>query len=152
MKKYNPCKGKKEFISGSEQETFEIAEKLAQYFKGDEVVFLKGELGSGKTVFAKGIAAGLGLKDTNQVCSPSFTLVNIYKAVKPIFHIDLYRLNSVNEVEDIGWEDFLGEGVIIVEWAEKMPSNVPAILVELEIIDATTRRIIIEQDNGKKRS
>ncbi|MFW6160271.1 MAG: tRNA (adenosine(37)-N6)-threonylcarbamoyltransferase complex ATPase subunit type 1 TsaE [Acidobacteriota bacterium] len=140
----------KEFISRSEKQTFEIAKNLAKSFNGDEIVFLKGELGSGKTVFAKGIAAGLGYKDVNQVCSPSFTLVNIYQAKKPIFHIDLYRLNKRDEVEELGWEDFLGEGVIIVEWAEKMPSNIPAILIVLEIIDDKTRKITIDQNNLSK--
>ncbi|MFQ5722588.1 MAG: tRNA (adenosine(37)-N6)-threonylcarbamoyltransferase complex ATPase subunit type 1 TsaE, partial [Candidatus Aminicenantales bacterium] len=77
----------KEYITNSERETFLLAKKLAANFRGSEVVLLEGELGSGKTIFAKGIAAGLGLKDVNQVCSPSYTLVNIYQAKYPIFHI-----------------------------------------------------------------
>ena len=95
------------YASASENETFEIAKRLAESFQGKEVVFLMGELGAGKTVFAKGIAAGLGLEDVNQVSSPSFTLVNIPQAKYPVFHIDLYRLGKNSEIEDLGWEDYL---------------------------------------------
>ena len=89
MKK-NRCQGKeKEYLTHSERETFLLAKKLAKDFKGQEVVLLIGELGAGKTIFAKGIAAGLGMKNVHQVCSPSYTLINIYQAKYPIFHIDL---------------------------------------------------------------
>ncbi len=70
-------KKEKEYLTNSERETFLLAKKLAKDFKGQEVVLLIGELGAGKTVFAKGIAAGLGMKDVHQVCSPSYTLINI---------------------------------------------------------------------------
>ena len=113
--------------SASENETFELAKRLAESFQGQEVVFLTGELGAGKTVFAKGIASGLGLEDVYQVCSPSFTLVNIYQAKYPIYHIDLYRLRKNSEIEDLGWEDYLDRGVIIVECADKLKMELEAI-------------------------
>lgn len=130
--------------SASERETFELAKSLAQSFQGQEVVLLTGELGAGKTIFAKGIAAGLGLEDIHQVCSPSFTLVNIYQARYPVFHIDLYRLGKNAEIQNLGWEDYLDHGVIIVEWAEKLKMDVEAIRIDIEVLDDETRKITIE--------
>lgn len=132
-----------EYLTNSERETFLLAKKLAKDFKGQEVVLLIGELGAGKTVFAKGIAAGLGMKDVHQVCSPSYTLINIYKAKYPIFHIDLYRLEKNAEILDLGWEDYLGQGIIVVEWAEKLKFNLDAIRVILHIGKKDQRKIIV---------
>ena len=131
--------------SASENETLELAKRLAESFQGQEVVFLTGELGAGKTVFAKGVASGLGLEDVNQVCSPSFTLVNIYQAKYPIYHIDLYRLRKTSEIEDLGWEDYLDRGVIIVEWAEKLKMELDAIRISIEVLNDETRKITIKQ-------
>ncbi len=139
----NTALRKEEYITRSERETFLLAKKLAQGFKGKEVVLLEGELGTGKTVFAKGLAAGLGLKDFHQVCSPSYTLINIYQARYPIFHIDLYRLGKETEVMDLGWEDYLGQGVIIVEWAEKLRFNQDAIRIVIRIGKQDQRKITI---------
>ena len=133
-----------EYTSFSEKETFLLAKKLAESFKGREIVFLFGELGAGKTVFAKGIASGLGLEDVHQVCSPSFTLVNIYQAKFPIFHIDLYRLGKDTDIDDLGWEDYIDEGVIIVEWAEKLRVKWRALKVTIKVEDDDTRKITIE--------
>lgn len=130
-------------ITHSEEETFLVAKELAESFTGQEVVLLIGELGAGKTVFAKGIAAGLGLKDVHQVCSPSFTLVNIYQAKYPIFHIDLYRLEKDSEIADLGWEDYLDRGVIIVEWAEKLKLKNKAIRVIISVEEDDSRSIEI---------
>jgi len=132
-----------EYRTTSEKETFLLAEKLAGNFEGKEVVFLFGELGSGKTVFAKGIASGLALEDVHQVCSPSYTLVNIYKAKYIIFHIDLYRLGKNSEILDLGWEDYLDQGVIIVEWAEKLKFDLDAIHVKIDITNNNLRTIRI---------
>lgn len=129
--------------SASERETIELAKRLAESFQGQEVVLLTGELGAGKTVFAKGIAAGLGLEDVNQVCSPSFTLVNIYQAKYPMFHIDLYRLDKDTEIDDLGWEDYLDRGVIVVEWGEKFALGLDAIRVNIEVEKDDTRKITI---------
>lgn len=116
----------------NKRETFRLAEDLARSLSGDEVLLLTGELGAGKTVFAKGLAAGLGVADPNQVCSPSYTLVNVYQGRVPVFHIDLYRLGSGAEIEDLGWEDYLGEGVVIVEWAERLPFPLEGIRVRID--------------------
>jgi tRNA threonylcarbamoyladenosine biosynthesis protein TsaE len=130
-------------LSVSEKETFLFAKKLAESFEGNEIVLLTGELGAGKTVFARGIAAGLGLEDINQVCSPSFTLVNIYPARRPVFHIDLYRLENKFEIADLGWEDYFDRGVIVVEWAEKFFLDVEAIRVHIDVEPDETRRITV---------
>ena len=141
--KKNQSQSREEYVTNSERETFLLAKKLSQGFEGDEVVFLEGELGTGKTVFAKGLAAGLGFKDFHQVCSPSYTLVNIYQAKFPIYHIDLYRLEKDSEIMDLGWEDYLGQGVIIVEWAEKVKFNLDAIRVTFRMGKKDQRKIII---------
>jgi len=133
----------KNYTTHSEKETFLLAKKLAQDFMGNEVVLLEGELGSGKTVFAKGIASGLGLRDTHQVCSPSFTLINIYQAKFPIYHIDLYRLEKNAEIMDLGWEDYLGQAIVVVEWAEKIKFKMDGIRVTLRIREKDKREIKI---------
>jgi len=115
----------------SEEETFDLARKLARPFKGREVVLLSGELGAGKTIFAKGIAAGLGMKNWSPVCSPSFTIMNIYEARFPIFHFDLYRLEKSADILDLGWEDYLDRGVVIVEWGERISFDLEAIRVHI---------------------
>jgi tRNA threonylcarbamoyladenosine biosynthesis protein TsaE len=138
--KKGPARGRaRVIVTRSEQETFRLARVLARNFRGCEVVLLIGELGAGKTVFAKGIAAGLGLKDPAPVCSPSFTLLNVYQAKFPIFHFDLYRLEKGAEVEELGLEDYLDRGVVIVEWGEKIPFDLAAV------------RILIEKREGDER-
>ena len=127
----------------SEEETFELARRMASGFEGREVVLLSGELGAGKTVFAKGIAAGAGVTATDRVSSPSFTLVNVYEGKWPVFHIDLYRLEREPEILDLGWEDYLGEGIVIVEWAERLTLSLEGIRVLIETVGDDERRITI---------
>lgn len=127
----------------SAEETFELARKMAAGFEGTEVVLLVGELGAGKTVFAKGIASGAGVADPARVSSPSFTLVNIHQGRFPVYHIDLYRLEREAEIADLGWEDMLGHGVVVVEWAEKLTFPVDGIVVRIESGGDDERRITI---------
>jgi len=127
----------------SEDETFELARRMAAGFKGTEVVLLTGELGAGKTVFAKGLAAGAGVAATDRVSSPSFTLVNIYEGRWRIFHVDLYRLERESDILDLGWEDFLGEGIVVVEWAERLTLPVDGIRIRIETTGDDERRITI---------
>jgi len=131
------------FTTRSEEETFRLARKLAAGFKGKEIVLMTGELGAGKTVFAKGIAAGAGVTNTDRVSSPSFTLVNIYEGKHRVFHIDLYRLEREAEILDLGWEDFLGEGIVLVEWAEKLTFPLAGICVRIEVVGDDEREITI---------
>lgn len=131
----------------SEEETFALAKSMARRFGGREVVLLSGELGAGKTIFAKGLAAGLGLKDYNQVCSPSFTIMNIYRGRFLIFHFDLYRLEKSADILDLGWEDCLDRGVVIVEWGERIPFDLDAIRVNIRKGKGDRRKIKVEVDS-----
>jgi len=135
----------REMTSASEEETFRLARDLAKTFNGREIVLLTGELGAGKTVFAKGLAAGLGFKDTRLVCSPSYTLLNIYQGKYPIYHFDLYRLSKPSEIRDLGWEDFLDNGVVVVEWAEKLDADIHGIHVSIKVGKSGQRKIRIER-------
>lgn len=136
----------KEILTSSEKETFSLAKQIGKSLKGTEVILLSGELGAGKTIFAKGIAAGLDITDVHQVCSPSYTLVNIYQAKFPIYHIDLYRLENESEIDGLGWEDFLDQGVIVVEWAEKLKFDLEAIRIKIKILGDQKRKIRISPD------
>lgn len=109
----------------SEKETFEIAKKLAEQARAGEVYCLSGDLGVGKTVFTKGFAAGLGI--TEPVSSPTFTIVQIYEEGRlPLYHFDVYRIEDIEEMEEIGYEDcFYGEGVCLIEWAELIKEVLP---------------------------
>ncbi len=133
------------FLTCSEEETEAVAREIGSDWKGTEVVLLQGELGAGKTVFVRGLASGLGVKDLSEVCSPSFTLVNIYQGRWPIYHIDLYRLDREEDILNLGWEDYLGKGVIIVEWGEKVSFDFgqPVYYVEIEIDSQDRRKISV---------
>lgn len=139
------------FLSRSERTTRLLAKRLASTFKGDEVVFLIGELGAGKTVFAKGIAAGLGLKNTRRVCSPTFTLINVYQARVPIWHLDLYRLGNRAEIRDLGFEDAIGEAVILIEWGERIDFPLDGIRIYIDVQSDESRKIRIERPVGRKK-
>lgn len=135
----------REVLTSSEDETFRLARDLAKDFRGDEVVLLTGELGAGKTIFAKGLAAGLGFRETRLVCSPTYTLLNIYQGRCPIYHFDLYRIDREADVRDLGWEDYLGSGVVIVEWAEKLKLDLAGIRVSIRVGRGGKRKIKIDR-------
>ena len=135
--------------SFSEKETFEIAKQLAEQAKAGEVYCLSGDLGVGKTVFTKGFATGLGICEP--VSSPTFTIVQIYEEGRmPLYHFDVYRIEDIEEMEEIGYEDcFYGEGVCLIEWAELikeiLPENRKKILIEKDLKKGFDyRRITIE--------
>ena len=111
----------------SHGESLALGEHLGQWLKVGDTVLLFGDLGSGKTTLAQGLCRGLGLPQNEYVRSPSFTLINEYQGAIPIYHIDLYRLDTIQEIEALGLEEilFAGNGVSIVEWAEKLfpPTN-----------------------------
>ena len=110
-------------FSLSEDETFALGQVIARGLKGGELLLLEGDLGLGKTVFVKGIADGLGLAP-DDVTSPSFTLVHEYEGGRlPMFHVDLYRLDELEDLASLGIEEILAaEGLVVVEWGEKLPS------------------------------
>ena len=131
--------------SHSESETLALAEKLAAGFKPGDILVLTGPLGAGKTVFVRGLAAGLGL-DTDNVNSPSFTIVNEYPGQHPLYHFDLYRINDPFELYEVGWDEYLGrDGLIVVEWGEKAGELLPPTyyLIEFAVMDEQQREINI---------
>ena len=125
------------FESFSEKDTFEFARELAGQVMPGEIYCLSGDLGVGKTVFTKGFAAGIGI--TEPVSSPTFTIVQIYEDGRmPLYHFDVYRIEDIEEMEEIGYEDcFFGEGVCLIEWAELireiLPENCKKILIEKDL-------------------
>ena len=134
-----------QFITHSAEETEALGERLAQTLTGGEVVAYFGELGAGKTAFTRGLARGLGI--SMRVTSPTYTIVNEYSGGRlPLFHFDMYRLGSSEELFDIGWEDYLVRGgVVAVEWSENVKDALDgAITVRIEKTAADERRITIE--------
>ena len=116
----------KEFIeTNSPEETFEAGRKLGMNAKPGEIYTLTGDLGVGKTVFTQGVAAGLGILE--HVNSPTFTIVQVYESGRlPFYHFDVYRIGDVEEMDEIGYEDyFYGNGLCIVEWAERIRELIP---------------------------
>jgi len=133
----------KEILSMSPEETQRIGMEIARSLPVPGVVLLRGALGTGKTTLARGIAQGLGMNDPSLVNSPSFTLVNIYRGICPIYHVDLYRLKGERDLYSIGLDDFLGnEGVTVVEWSEQLSFTL-AHALEVEIEDAGDDRRIL---------
>ena len=113
-----------QFLSHSTQETEAIGEELAQKLRGGDVLAFTGSLGMGKTAFTRGLARGLGCR--GRVTSPTFTIVNEYEGRTPLFHFDMYRLGSSDELFDIGWDDYLARsGVCAVEWSERVSDALP---------------------------
>ena len=134
-----------EFLSSSPAATLNFGKKIGERLGVGSIIALTGELGSGKTLLTRGICDGLGVP-LRQVSSPTFVLVNEYRGRLPIFHMDLYRLGSIDDGFEIGIMDYLARaesGVMIIEWAEKMISLLPAdiLRVEFEIISARKRKI-----------
>jgi tRNA threonylcarbamoyladenosine biosynthesis protein TsaE len=130
--------------STSEAETLQIARELAQALQIPAHILLYGELGAGKTLFAKGLAEGFGVDDVDEVSSPTFTLVNQYRGRVKIYHIDLYRIDT-GALEGLGIEEILDDvkAVVIIEWAERLGVlEVPgAIRVFLSYVDEHSRKI-----------
>lgn len=133
------------FQTYSPAETEQLGEKLASQLTAGTVLALRGDLGAGKTAFTRGLARGLGY--AGAVTSPTFTIVNEYEGGRlPLFHFDLYRLSSADELWDIGWEDYLDRGgVCAVEWSERAEELLEnAVSVTLQRLDDTARQITIE--------
>ena len=119
-------------ITNSETETIREGEKLGRTLMPGAIIALFGELGAGKTAFTRGLAAGLGV--SSSISSPTFTIVNEYPGKIPLFHFDMYRLESENELFDIGWDEYLERGgVCAVEWSEKVPHAFPPETITVKI-------------------
>ena len=140
-----------EYVTNSPAETMDLGSRFGRALKGGEIVCLIGQLGSGKTHFIKGVAAGLGADDAAEVNSPTFVLVNEYEGDEmrlDVFHIDAYRLELLEEFEMLGFDDMCyKKSVVLVEWADKilpLLENVNYITVELGHISEMERGISIK--------
>lgn len=113
-------------ISKSVEETIEIGAKFAKGLKKGDCVALIGDLGAGKTVFTKGIARGLGVKNARYVNSPTFVIIKEYEGRLPLYHFDLYRLDGHSGFDDMNYEEyFYGDGIAVIEWADKISGLLP---------------------------
>ena len=138
------------YMTNSPEETEKIGAALAEKMEPGTVIAYRGDLGAGKTAFTRGLARGLGYAEP--VTSPTYTIVNEYLGGRlPLFHFDMYRLHSADDLWNIGWEDYLERGgVCAVEWSENVAEALEgAITVSIEKLDDTTRRITIEAE-GKR--
>ncbi len=127
--------------AASPADTLAVARRLASLLRPGDVVLLTGRLGAGKTLFAGGVAEGLGV--TDRVVSPTFVLVRRYEGFLPIYHADVYRLGSMGEFEDLDLPDTAADGVLLVEWGEAVAAAVPAdhLVVAIDVADDTTRTL-----------
>lgn len=135
-----------EIITHSAEETTAWGREFAGRLKAPVLVLLSGDLGSGKTTLTKGIVSGLGAAREEDVTSPTFTLLHSYGEAQPVFHGDLYRIESFHDFETLGMEDlFTKPGVVILEWSERFPLAAPwpAIRVRLEHLGGDKRRITV---------
>ena len=134
-----------EYMTNAPEETEALGEKLGKLLRPGTVLAYLGDLGAGKTAFTRGLARGLGCRET--VTSPTYTIVNEYLGGRlPLFHFDMYRLTSSDDLWDIGWEDYLDrQGVCAVEWSENVPEAMHgALTVRIEKLGDSVRRITID--------
>ena len=141
----------KKIESYSEKDTFDTARKLAEVSKKGDIYALVGDLGVGKTAFAKGFAGGLGIRES--IVSPTFTILQIYESGRmPLYHFDVYRIGDVSEMDEIGYEDcFWGDGVSLVEWADIVrdifPENTVKVTIEKDLSKGVDYRMITIESN-----
>lgn len=133
-------------ISNSAEETLNIGERLGKFVNSGSIICLSGDLGAGKTALTQGIAKGMEVED--YVTSPTYTIINEYQGRIPLYHFDVYRLNDVEEMYELGYEEyFFGDGAVVVEWADIVRDIIPAERLWITILqgkDENTREIILE--------
>lgn len=135
-------------ITTSEEETRAFGKSFAKGLKPGDVISLEGDLGTGKTAFTKGIAAGLGIPE--DIVSPTFTLVNTYTSHITLHHFDVYRIDDPDELLDIGWDEYLSpDAVCIVEWGDRIPHMMPPGFIRVTLSRTGNapdeRKIVIER-------
>lgn len=133
-----------QFISHNTEETIEIGKKIGAMCKSGTVISLRGSLGAGKTVIAKGIAQYLNIEEA--IVSPTFTIIQEYKGSLPLYHMDLYRISGCDEFEMLGGEEMLyGNGITLIEWSEKIEEMLPenTIYIDITILENLDRVINI---------
>lgn len=144
-------KDMKMVITKKPEETMTVGESIAKTLKPGGFIGLSGELGAGKTVFAKGVAKGLGVKGYRYVNSPSFVIIKEYKGKFPLYHFDVYRLESTDDLDTVGYEEyFYGKGVTVVEWADKIKGILPDNRIDVKISHAGKNKRKIRIYNNPK--
>lgn len=121
--------------SNSLEDTEKIAQKVAANLKGDEVIALYGGLGMGKTAFTRGLCLALGCEDN--ISSPTFALVNEYSGKFPVYHFDMYRVDSWDDLYSTGFFDYIGNGLLVIEWSENIDGALPEDTIKIEIQKGT---------------
>jgi tRNA threonylcarbamoyladenosine biosynthesis protein TsaE len=145
-----------EWVTQSTEETIERGREIGSGLKAPVLVLLSGELGAGKTTLTKGIVEGLGAGREEEVTSPTFTLVHKYEGQARVYHVDLYRVAGLHDLETLGLEDLFSEtAVVIVEWPERLTlrTDWPILRISLEHVSEASRRIIVEpghSDTGSR--
>lgn len=132
------------FLTKSTQETEELAERLSHILKGNEVIAMFGGLGAGKTAFTRGLAHGLGIDDG--VSSPTFALVHEYDGKFTVYHFDMYRVTTWDDLYSTGFFDYIGNGIMIIEWSENIKEFLPKdyISVTISTVSENEREITIK--------
>lgn len=121
----------------SSAETIELGARLGRLLLPGDFIALEGELGAGKTQFAKGVAEGLQVDPGTPVTSPTYTILNIYQGRLPLYHFDLYRLQGADEIEELGFDEyFAGDGACLVEWPERLGEETPAQVLTVSLAHA----------------
>lgn len=137
----------REFVTHSSDETIRAGREIAARIEPPVLILLSGDLGAGKTTITKGIAAGLGAAEEDEVTSPTFTLVHKYARSSPVYHVDLYRIGDFHDLETLGLEDVFSENaVVIVEWPDRftLRTEWPVLRIHLEHVAEEERRITID--------
>ncbi len=133
------------YITQSQEETFSLGLELGKKAKPGDIFALIGNLGTGKTILAKGIAKGMGIEE--EITSPTFTMLEVYEAPISLYHFDLYRISDDTELENLYFEEYwYGDGVSVIEWADRASKRLPKEIysIRLEYIDKKRRKITIE--------
>lgn len=134
------------FITSSPEETVALGKKIGGMLKNGDVIAMQGTLAAGKTTITKGIAAALGIEDT--ITSPTFCLISEYQGKMPLYHMDVYRLNGAEDFAELGTDDMIyGNGVSIIEWSEKIMTELPQKTILLKITPQEDGTRLIEIDN-----
>ena len=133
-----------EIFTNSAEETILLGNKIGKLLEPGDIVAMQGTLAAGKTTFTKGIAQSLAINET--ITSPTFTLISEYEGIRPLYHMDVYRLNSEEEFIDLGVEDLMySDGISIIEWSEKVMGQLPkkTIIIHIEILENDKRKFTI---------
>ena len=135
--------------TNSPEETAHLAELVGQKIREGTVLCLEGDLGAGKTLFVQSLAHTLGVE--GEVTSPTFNLMNVYEGICPIYHFDLYRLETEEELEDIGFDEYAGgDGVTLIEWAELFSEQLPEEYLQITLrLDGAGRRAVLEPKGAR---